>query len=101
MRKGGHAEEIFDIHKRRRIRLYRAHDSVMIMSAIDMYERCDVMTIYCPPGAFLRAMASDPVLMKLFGPLVEVLLLIDLAMYQDYLRYNGQEKKRLYMWLKN
>ena len=59
------------------------NDSVMIMSAIEAYERRDVMTVDCP-GAFLRAMASDPVLVKLWGPLVEALLLIDLAMHRDY-----------------
>ena len=58
------------------------NDSVVITPAIDAYERRDVMTIDCP-GAFLRAMASDPVLMKLRGPLVDALLLIDQSMYLD------------------
>ena len=48
-------------------------------SAIDAYEKRDVMTIDCPE-AFLQAMASDPILMKLRGPLVDALLLIDPAM---------------------
>ena len=64
------------------------NDSVIITPAIDAYERRDVMTVDCP-GAFLRAMASDPVLMKLRGPLVEALLLIDSAMYRDYICHNG------------
>ena len=55
------------------------NDSVMITSAINAYERRDVMTIDCPE-VFLRAMASDPLLMKFRGPLVEALLLIDPAM---------------------
>ena len=58
------------------------NDPVMIMSAIDAYERRDVMTVDCP-GDFLRAMACDPVLMKLRGPLVEALLLINPAMYRN------------------
>ena len=66
------------------------NDSVMITSAIDTYERRDVLTIDCP-GAFLRATASDPVLMKFREPLVDALLLIDPAMYQDCVIYNGQE----------
>ena len=52
------------------------NDSVMMTSAINARERRDVMTIECP-RAFLRAMASDPILMKLRGPLVEALFLID------------------------
>ena len=40
------------------------NDSVMITSAIDAYEKRYVMSVDCP-GAFLRVMASDPVLMKL------------------------------------
>ena len=72
------------------------NDSVMITSAIDAYERRDVMPIACP-GAFLRAMASDPVLMNLRGPLVEVLLLIDPAMYQDYVTTDKKGEKTLYV----
>ena len=63
--------------------LHTVHnDSVMITSAIDAYERRDMMTIDWP-GAFLRTMVSDPVFMKLQGPLVETLLLIDPAMCRD------------------
>ena len=68
------------------------NDSVMITSAIDAYERRDVMTIDCP-GAFLRAMASDPVLVKLWGPIVEALLLIDPAMYRDYVTTDKKERR--------
>ena len=59
------------------------NDSVMITSAINAHEKRDVMTVDCP-GAFLWTMASDPVLMKLRGPLVEALLLIDPDIYRDY-----------------
>jgi phage terminase large subunit GpA-like protein len=68
------------------------NDSVMITSAIDAYERRDVMTIDCP-GAFLRAMASDPVLMRLRGPLVEALLLIDPILDWDYICHDRQERR--------
>ena len=68
----------------------------MITSAIDAYEKRDVMTVDCP-GAFLRAMASDPVLMKLRGPLVEALLLIDPAMYRDYVITGKNGEKILYV----
>ena len=66
------------------------NDSVVITSAIDAHERRDVTTIDCP-GAFLRAMTNDPILIKLRGPLVEALLLIDPAMYRDYVT---TDKKR-------
>ena len=72
------------------------NDSVMIMSAIDAYERRGVMTIDCP-GAFLRAMASDPVLMKLRGPLVEALLLIDPVIPRDYVTTDKKGEKMLYV----
>ena len=36
------------------------------------------------PGAFFRVMASDPVLMKMCGPIVQALLLIDPVMYREY-----------------
>ena len=55
-----------------------------------------VMTVDCP-GVFLRAMASDPVLIKLRGPLVEALLLIDPAMYQDYVITGKNGEKILYV----
>ena len=67
------------------------NDSNMITSAIGAYEPHAVMTIDCP-GAFLRVMASDPVLMKLLGPLVEALLLIDPAMYRDHVTTDKKEK---------
>ena len=72
------------------------NDSVVITSAIDAYERRDVMTIDYP-GTLLRAMASDLVLMKLRGPLVEALLLIDPAMYRDYVTTNKKGEKTLYV----
>ena len=72
------------------------NDSVMITSAIDVYKGRDVMTIDCP-RAFLRAMASDPVLVKLRGPLVEALLLIDRAMYLDYITTDKKGEKILYV----
>ena len=72
------------------------NDSVMITSAIDTYERRDVLTIDCP-GAFLRATASDPVLMKFREPLVDALLLIDPAMYHDYVTTGKKGEKILYV----
>ena len=54
------------------------------------------MTIDCP-GAFLQTMSSDPVLVKLSGPLVEALLLIDPAMYRDYVTTNKKGEKTLYV----
>ena len=71
------------------------NDSVMITSAIDAYERRDVMTVDCP-GAFLRAMASDPALMKLRGPLVKALLLVNPAMYRDYVATDKKGETMLY-----
>ena len=59
------------------------NDSVMTTSAIDAHENRDVMTTDCP-GAFLKAMASDPVIMRLRGPLAEALVLIDSSMHRDY-----------------
>ena len=72
------------------------NDSVMITSAIDAYERRDVMKIDCP-GAFLRGMASDLVLMKFRGPLVEALLLIDPVIYRDYVTTDKNGEKILYV----
>ena len=73
------------------------NDSVMITLAIGTYERRDAMTIDCP-GGFLQAMASDHVLMKLRGPLVEALLLIDPAMYKDCVTTDKKgERVRLFM----
>ena len=59
------------------------NDSAMITSVINTYEQRDVVMIDCPE-AFLRVMVSDPVLMKMCGPIVEALLLIDLVMYREY-----------------
>ena len=42
-------------------------------------------------------MASDPVLMKLRGPLVEALLLIDPAIYRDYVITDKKGEKMLYV----
>ena len=53
-----------------------------------------MITVDCP-GAFLRAMANDPVPMKLHGPLVEALLLINPAMYRDYVITDKKGKKML------
>ena len=72
------------------------NDSVMITSAIDAYEKRDVMTVGCP-GAFLRLMASDPVLMTLRRPLAEALLLIDPTMYRDYAITDKKREKILYV----
>ena len=72
------------------------NDSVVITSSIDAYERRDVMAIDCP-GAFLRVMASDPILMKLREPLVEALLLIDPAMYRDYVTTDKKGEKIMYV----
>ena len=72
------------------------NDCVMITSAIDAYERRDVMTIDCP-GAFLRALASDPVLMRLRGPLVEALVLIDPALYREYITTDKKGEPILYV----
>ena len=63
----------------------------MITSAIDVHEGRGVMTIDCP-GAFLKAMASGPVIMRLRGPLAEALVLIDPSMYRDYVRYDKKGK---------
>ena len=68
MRKGRHAEEISDIQERRRL-----------------------------PGGLLAAMASDSVPMKLRGPLVEALLLIDPAMYRDYVITDKKGENMLYV----
>ena len=70
--------------------------SAMITSAIDAYERRDVMEIDCP-RAFLRAMTSDPILMKLCGSFVEALLLTDLVMYRDYVTTDKKGQKILYV----
>ena len=59
------------------------NNAAMLTAAIDAHERRDVM-ILDVPGAFLHAMASDPILMKLRGPLVEALVMIDPALYRDY-----------------
>ena len=59
------------------------NDLVMITSAIDAHEGRNVMTIDCP-GAFLKAMANNPVIMRLRGALAEALVLIDPSMYRDY-----------------
>ena len=83
MRKGGHAEKS-PTYKKGGVYAPTVHtDSVMTTSAIDAYERRDVMTIDCP-GAFLQAMASNLVLMRLRGPLVEAIFLIDPVMYREY-----------------
>ena len=52
------------------------NDSVMITLAIDAHKGRDVMTIDCL-GAFIKAMANDPVIMRLHGALAEALVLID------------------------
>ena len=68
---GGTCKRVLQIIKKEDVCSPTVHnDCVMITSAIDAYERRDVMTIDCP-GAFLRALASDPVLMRLRGALVE------------------------------
>ena len=69
---------------------------MMITSVIDVYEHSDIMTIDCP-GAFLRAMASNPVIMKLCGPLVGALLIIDPAMYRDYVTTYKKGEHILYV----
>ena len=68
----------------------------MITSAIDVYERRDVMTIDCP-GAFLRACASDPVLMRLRGPRVEALVLIDPGLYRKHVTTDKGGEPILYV----
>ena len=72
------------------------NDSVMITSAIDAHKGRDMMTIDCP-GAFLKAMASDPVIMRLRGALSEALVLIDPSMYRDYVRYDKKGEPILYV----
>jgi hypothetical protein len=54
------------------------------------------MTIDCP-GAFLRACASDPVLMRLRGPLVEALVLIDPALYREHVTTDKKGEPILYV----
>ena len=93
---GGYAEKS-STYKKEDVYAPTVHnDSVMITSAIDAYERRDVVTVDYP-GAFLRAMTSDPVLIKLRGPLVGALLLIDPAMYRDYVTTDKKGEKMLYV----
>ena len=72
------------------------NDYVLITSAIDAYERRDVTIIDCP-GAFLRALASDPVLMRLRGPLVEALVMIDPAICRKYVTTDKKGEPILYV----
>ena len=45
----------------------------------------------------MRAMASDPVLMKLRGPLVEALVMIDPALYRDFVTTDKNGEPMLYV----
>ena len=78
-------QKISNIQKKENVCTPTVHnDSGMIPSVIDAYKRRDVMTIDCP-GAFLQAMASDLVLMKLRRPIVKAFLMIDPVLYRDYI----------------
>ena len=79
MCKRRHAEKGAQLQEKRDIAPTVHNDAVMIRSTIDAHENRDLMTIHCP-GAFLKAMASDPVIMQLRVALAEALVLIDLSM---------------------
>ena len=49
------------------------------------------------PGAFLHAVASDPILMRLRGPLVEALVMIDPALYRDFVTTDKNGEPLLYV----
>ena len=48
-------------------------------------------------GAFLHAMASGPVLMKLRGPLVEVMVMTDPALCRDFVTTDKKGEPLLYV----
>ena len=77
-----------------------ANNSVMIASALEAKEGCDVVIIDIP-GAYLHTYVDKHVkqiITMLFkGKLVDIMVMVDLKQYRKYMTYDSKENAMLYV----
>ena len=68
----------------------------MTTVAIDTHEERNVAVIDLP-GAYLHAYSDEEVLMLLKGPLAELMVMVDPAIYKKYVIYDSKKEAMLYV----
>ena len=68
----------------------------MITFAIESHEERDVAFIDIP-GAFLHAHTEELIYMLLRGPLAELMVMVDLVLYKDFITYDSKCQALMYV----